>query len=128
MRERRPNVNQALSASASTYVEAAPSRAIRRGDAAHVPETLSAEVPPVDRDVLLARAEIAEAYYHGGDALALSWLASASLRLYPHVLAGQMSAPDLFDSLQECAANLGIAGRAQDDVQAALAYGPNSYT
>ena len=84
--------------------------------------------PQEERDVLLARTEIAEAYYRGGDRLALDMLASSSLRLYGHVLAGELNAIDLFDSLQECAANLGVAGRAQDDVQAALAYGPNSYT
>jgi hypothetical protein len=77
--------------------------------------------------VLRARAEVAEAYYRGGDPLALDMLASASLRLFGHVVAGEVSAIDLFDSLQECAANLGLAGRAQDDVQAALAYGPRAY-
>jgi hypothetical protein len=40
-----------------------------------------------DRDVLLARIEIAEAYYRGGDSLALDMLASSSLRLYGHVIA-----------------------------------------
>ena len=76
---------------------------------------------------MLARAEIAEAYYHGGDSLALELLASSSIRLYSHVIAGDLSHTDLFDDLQECAANLGIAGRCQDDVQAAMAHGPRSY-
>jgi hypothetical protein len=80
-----------------------------------------------DRDVLLARIEIAEAYYRGGDSLALDMLASSSLRLYGHVIAGDLAAIDLFDDLQECAANLGIAERGQDEVQAALAYGPQAY-
>jgi AAA domain-containing protein len=66
-----------------------------------------------DRDVLLARIEIAEAYYRGGDSLALDMLASSSLRLYGHVFAGDLAAIDLFDDLQECAANLGIAERGQ---------------
>ena len=77
--------------------------------------------------MLLARAEIAEAYYRGGDRLALELLASSSIRLYSHVIAGELSAIDLFDDLQECAANLGLAERGQDDVQAAIAYGPRSY-
>ena len=51
-------------------------------------------------------------------------LASSSLRLYGHVLSGDLATADLFDGLQECAANLGIASREQDDVQAALADGP----
>ena len=54
-------------------------------------------------------------------------LASSSLRLYGHVVAGELDHLDLFDDLQECAANLGIAGCDQDDVQAAIAYGPRSY-
>ena len=77
-----------------------------------------------DRDVLLARIEIAEAYYRGGDSLALDMLASSSLRLYSHVIAGDLAAIDLFDDLQECAANLGIAERGQDEVQAALTTAP----
>ena len=80
-----------------------------------------------DREVLLARCEIAEAYYRGGDELALDMLASSSLRLYGHVITGDLPALDLFDDLQECAANLGLAGRCQDDVQAAIAYGPRAY-
>ena len=80
-----------------------------------------------DRDVLLARIEIAEAYYRGGDSLALDMLASSSLRLYGHVIDGDLAAIHLFDDLQECAANLGIAERGQDEVQAALAYGPQAY-
>jgi hypothetical protein len=92
---------------------------------ARVPSPVCAEVPqPVERDTLLARCEIAEGYYRGGDRLALELLASSSLRLYGYVVEGELSAADLFDSLQECAENLGIAARAQDDVQAALAYGP----
>jgi hypothetical protein len=89
--------------------------------------SLSVSDVQADRDVLLARCEIAEAYYRGGDCLALELLTSSSLRLYSHVIAGELSAIDLFDDLQECAANLGIAGRGQDDVQAALAYGPRAY-
>src|SRR5664279_420663 len=81
----------------------------------------------VDRALLLARCEIAEAFFRGGDLLALELLASSSLRLYGHVIAGEIAALDLFDDLQECAAHLGIADRAQDDVQAALAYGPRAY-
>ena len=80
-----------------------------------------------DREVLLARCDIAEAYYRGGDELALDMLASSSLRLYGHVITGGLPALDLFDDLQECAANLGLAGRCQDDVQAAIAYGPRAY-
>ena len=38
-------------------------------------------------------------------------LASSSLRLYGHIIAGDLAAIDLFDDLQECAANLGIAER-----------------
>jgi hypothetical protein len=95
--------------------------AVHGGGEAH---SLSASA---DRDVLLARCEIAEAYYRGGDSLALELLASSSIRLFFHVIAGELSAIDLFDDLQECAANLGIAGRCQDDVQAAIAYGPTAY-
>lgn len=80
-----------------------------------------------DRDVLLARIEIAEAYYRGGDSLALDMLASSSLRLYGHIIAGDLAAIDLFDDLQECATNLGITERDQDEVQAALASGPQAY-
>jgi hypothetical protein len=90
--------------------------------------SLSVSDVQADRDVLLARCEIAEAYYRGGDNLALDLLASSSIRLYSRVIAGELSAIDLFDDLQECAANLGIAGRKQDAVQAALAYGPKAYT
>jgi hypothetical protein len=89
--------------------------------------SLSVSDLQADRDVLLARVEIAEAYYRGGDSLALDMLASSSLRLYGHVIAGDLAAIDLFDDLQECATNLGISGRAQDDVQAALAYGPRAH-
>ena len=89
--------------------------------------SLSVSDVQADREVLLARAEIAEAYYRGGDRLALELLASSSIRLYSHVIAGELSAIDLFDDLQECAANLGLAERGQDDVQAAIAYGPRSY-
>jgi hypothetical protein len=95
--------------------------AVHGGGEAH---SLLASDVQADRDVLLARCEIAEAYYRGGDSLALDMLASSSLRLYGHVLSGDLATADLFDGLQECAANLGIAGREQDDVQAALAYGP----
>ena len=95
--------------------------AVHGGGEAH---SLSASDVQADRDVLLARCEIAEAYYRGGDSLALDLLASSSIRLYSHVIAGELSAIDLFDDLQECAANLGIAERGQDDVQAAIAYGP----
>lgn len=77
--------------------------------------------------MLFARIEIAEAFYCGGDSLALELLASSGLRLYAHVIAGELAAANLFDDLQECAANLGLAGRIQDDVQAALAYGPKAY-
>jgi hypothetical protein len=58
---------------------------------------------------------------------ALELLTSSSLRLYSHVIAGELSAIDLFDALQECAANLGIAKRGRDDVQTALGYGPRAY-
>jgi hypothetical protein len=78
-------------------------------------------------DVMRARCEIAEAYYRGGDHLAIEFIASSSLRLFSQVIAGEMSAPDIFDDLQECAENLGVAGRSQDNVQAALAYGPLTY-
>ena len=98
--------------------------AVHGGGEAH---SLLASDVQADRDVLLARCEIAEAYYRGGDSLALDMLASSSLRLYGHVIAGDLCHLDLFDDLQECAANLGIAGRDQDDVQAAIAYGPCSY-
>ena len=91
------------------------------GDEAH---SLSVSA---DRDVLLARIEIAEAYYRGGDSLALDMLASSSLRLYGHIIAGDLAAIDLFDDLQECATNLGITERDQDEVQAALASGPQAY-
>jgi hypothetical protein len=77
--------------------------------------------------VLLARCEIAEAYYRGGDPLELEFLASSSLRLFGKVIAGELSAPDVFDDLQECAQNLGVADREQDGVQAALAHGPRTY-
>ena len=98
--------------------------AVHGGGEAH---SLLVSYIQADRDVLLARAEIAEAYYRGGDRLALDMLASSSLRLYGHVVSGGLSAVQLFDDLQECAANLGIAARVQDEVQAALAYGPTAY-
>ena len=99
-------------------------RAVNGGGEAHA---LAVSDVQTARDVLLARCEIAEAYYRGGDLLGLEMLASSSLRLYGRVVAGDIDAPDLFDGLQECAAHLGIADRAQDDVQAALAYGPLAY-
>jgi hypothetical protein len=98
--------------------------AVHGGGEAH---SLSASDVQADREVLLARTEIAEAYYRGGDSLALELLASSSIRLYSRVLASELSAVDLFDDLQECAANLGVAGRCQDGVQAAIAYGPTAY-
>ena len=60
--------------------------------------TVTAKRAPVgldvqaDREVLLARCEIAEAYYRGSDQLALDMLASSSLRLYGHVITGGLSA------------------------------------
>jgi|SRR4029077_16458410 hypothetical protein len=98
--------------------------AVHGGGEAH---SLSASDVQANRDVLLARCEIAEAYYRGGDSLALDMLASSRLRLYGHVVAGDLCHLDLFDDLQECAANLGLAKRGQDDVQAAIAYGPLAY-
>jgi hypothetical protein len=80
-----------------------------------------------DRAVLLARCEIAEAYYHGGDSLALATMAASSLRLYGNAVAGDLSTSDIFDGLQECAANLGIAARAPDRAQAAISFGPRRY-
>ena len=77
---------------------------------------------------MLARCEIAEAFYLGGDSLALEMLKSASLRLYRLVIDGAISSADLFDNLQDCASNLGMTAIAQNDVQAALAYGPQAYS
>ena len=51
--------------------------AVHGGGEAH---SLLASDVQADRDVLLARCEIAEAYYGGGDSLALDMLASSSLR------------------------------------------------
>lgn len=62
------------------------------------------------------------------DRLALATLAGASLRLYGSVVSGDLSHLDLFDDLQECADNLGIAARAQDEVQRAISFGPRRYT
>src|SRR5450631_3816465 len=109
---------------------AIPSRCLPRAESGGCEaqaRSLSTDVLELDRDLLLARLEIAEAFFRGGDLLALELLASSSLRLYGHVIAGEIAAPDLFDDLQECAAHLGVADRAQDDVQAALAYGPRAY-
>ncbi len=80
-----------------------------------------------DRDLLLARCEIAEAHYRGGDSLAIAMLASSSLRLYGSVVAGDLSEADLFDGLQECADNLGITARAPDRVEHAISFGPRRY-
>jgi hypothetical protein len=93
-------------------------------DEAHALSVLSAEGA-----LLLARCEIAEAYYHGGDSLALATLAASSLRLYGCAVAGDLGLPvsEIFDGLQECAANLGIAERAQDEVQRAISFGPRRY-
>jgi len=94
---------------------------------AHVSASLCGDETQGGRDVLLARTECAEAYFFGGDSLALDVITACSLRLYPRVLSGEISKTELFDGLQECAANLGIASRDQDAVQAALAYGPDCY-
>ena len=97
------------------------------GDGEAHTRSATTDVLEPDRDVLLARCEIAEAYYHGGDKLALAALAASSLRLYGSVVAGDLSANDLFDDLQECASNLGIAERLQDEVQMAISFGPRRY-
>ena len=91
------------------------------------PRPLSTDVLELDRELLLARCEVAEAFFRGGDLLALETIASSSLRLCGCVADGVLSVVDLADNLQEVASNLGVAGRDQDAVQLAISHGPRVF-
>jgi hypothetical protein len=74
--------------------------------------------------ILRSRLDVCEAYVRS-PLLALEELASASLKLAPLVVLGELSAPEAYDPLQEVAENLGLVNRyGQDTVQAAISYGP----
>lgn len=74
------------------------------------------------------RMEVCDAYYFDGPEAALLAVANASMALAPLITAGILSAPLVWDTLQEVSENLTLVHIfGQDAVQEAMAFGPRVY-
>jgi len=75
------------------------------------------------------RMEVCDAYYYDGPEAALLAVANASMVLVPLITAGILSAPLVWDTLQEVSDNLTLTHVfGQDSVQEAMAFGPRVYS
>jgi hypothetical protein len=75
------------------------------------------------------RTEVCDAYYFDGSEAALLAVANASMVLAPLIAVGELSAPLVWDTLQEVSENLTLIRIfGQDAVQEALALGPRIYS
>jgi len=74
------------------------------------------------------RMEVCDAYYFDGPEAALLAVANASMVLEPLISVGVLSAPLVWDTLQEVSENLTLVHIfGQDAVQGAMAFGPRVY-